>query len=81
MTLLARVMLKDGQVFTSAAAARAAKGSSNVVQIGRVGGLNGLKTTLSDLFTDAETARILTTNRGPLRYFSRDTWLCYYATV
>ena len=63
---LARVMLKDGQVFKSAAAARAAKGSPNVVQIGRVEGLNGLKTTLSDLFTDAETARILTTNRGPL---------------
>ena len=63
---LARVMLQDGQVFTSAAAARAAKGSPNVVQIGRVEGLNGLKTTLSDLFTDAETARILTTNRGPL---------------
>ena len=63
---LARVMLQEGQVFTSAAAARAAKGSPNVVQIGRVEGLNGLKTTLSDLYTDAETARILTTNRGPL---------------
>ncbi len=63
---LARVMLQEGQVFTSAAAARAAKGSPEVVQIGRIDGLNGLKTTLSDLFTDAETARILTTNRGPL---------------
>jgi len=63
---LARVMLKEGQVFTSAAAARAAKGTSEVVQIGRINGMSGLKTKLSDLYTDAETARILTTNRGPL---------------
>ena len=63
---LARAMLKDGQVFTTKAAARAGKGSPNVVQIGRIEGMSGLKTTLSDLYTDAETARILTTNRGPL---------------
>jgi len=62
---LARVMLKEGQVFTTKAAAQAAKGT-RAVQIGRIEGLNGLKSTLSDLFTDAETARILTTNRGPL---------------
>ncbi len=62
---LARVMLKEGQVFTTKAAAQAAKGT-RAVQIGRIQGLNGLKSTLSDLFTDAETARILTTNRGPL---------------
>ena len=63
---LARAMLKDGQVFTTAAAARAGKGTANVVQIGRIEGMSGLKSTLSDLYTDAETARILTTNRGPL---------------
>ena len=62
---LARVMLKEGQVFTTKAAAQAAKGT-DAVQIGRIEGLNGLKTNLSDMFTDAETARILTTNRGPL---------------
>ena len=62
---LARVMLKEGQVFTTKAAAQAAKGT-RAVQIGRIQGLNGLKSTLSDLYTDAETARILTTNRGPL---------------
>jgi hypothetical protein len=62
---LARVMLKEGQVFTSAAAARAAKGT-DAVQIGKINGMSGLKTTLSDLFTDAETAKVLTTNRGPL---------------
>ena len=62
---LARVMLKEGQVFTTKAAAQAAKGT-RAVQIGRIEGLNGLKSTLSDLFTDAETARIFTTNRGPL---------------
>jgi len=63
---LSRAMLKDGQVFTTAAAARAGKGTANVVQIGKIEGMSGLKTTLSDLYTDAETARILTTNRGPL---------------
>ena len=63
---LARAMLKDGQVFTTAGAARAGKGVAEVVQIGRIEGMSGLKTTLSDLFTDKETARILTTNRGPL---------------
>ncbi len=37
---LARVMLKEGQVFTSKAAAQAAKGT-RAVQIGRIEGLNG----------------------------------------
>ena len=63
---LARVMLKQGQVFTDQYAARAGKQTAEVVQIGRIEGLSGLKTTLSNLWTDAETARILTTNKGPL---------------
>ena len=63
---LARIMLKDGQVFSSAAAARAAKGTSDVVQIGKIEGMSGLTTTLSDLFTDSKTAKILISNRGPL---------------
>ena len=63
---LARVMLKEGQVFTDQYAARAGKGTAEVVQVGRIDGLSGLKTTLSDLWTDAETARVLKTNRGPL---------------
>jgi hypothetical protein len=63
---LARIMLKQGQVFTDRYAARAGKGTAEVVQIGRIDGMSGLKTTLSDLWTDAETARILKTNRGPL---------------
>jgi hypothetical protein len=63
---LARVMLKQGQVFTDQYAARAGKGTAEVVQVGRIDGMSGLKTALSDLWTDAETARILKTNRGPL---------------
>jgi len=63
---LARVMLKQGQVFKDQYAARAGKGTMEVVQIGRIEGLSGLRTELSKLWTDAETARILTTNRGPL---------------
>ena len=63
---LARVMLKQGQVFKDQYAARAGKQTAEVVQIGRIDGLSGLKTTLSNLWTDAETARILTTNKGPL---------------
>ena len=39
---LARAMLKDGQVFTTKAAARAGKGSPNVVQIGRIEGMSWL---------------------------------------
>ena len=63
---LARVMLKQGQVFTSKEAARAGKETMEVVQVGRIEGMSGLKTELSDLWTDAATARILTSNRGPL---------------
>ena len=63
---LARVMLKQGQVFTDEYAARAGKGTMEVVQIGRIDGMSGLKTGLSELWTDAETARILKSNRGPL---------------
>jgi len=63
---LARVMLKQGQVFKDEYAARAGKETMEVVQIGRIDGLSGLKTELSKLWTDAETARVLTTNRGPL---------------
>ena len=63
---LARVMLKQGQVFTTEYAARAGKGTAEVVKVGRIDGMSGLKTRLSDLWTDAETARILKTNRGPL---------------
>ena len=37
-----------------------------VVQIGRIDGMSGLRTRLSDLWTDAETARIIKSNRGPL---------------
>jgi len=63
---LARVMLKQGQVFMDQYAARAGKQTAEVVQIGRIDGLSGLKTRLSNMWTDPETARILTTNRGPL---------------
>jgi hypothetical protein len=63
---LARVMLKQGQVFKDPYAARAGKETAEVVQIGKIDGMSGLKTTLSDLWTDAETARILKSNRGPL---------------
>jgi len=63
---LARVMLQQGRVFRTAAEARAATGSMEVVQIGRIDGLSGLRTELSKLYTDAETAKVLTTNRGPL---------------
>ncbi len=63
---LARVMLKAGQVFPDQASARAAKETMNVVQIGRIEGMSGLPTSLSKLWTDPETARVLTTNRGPL---------------
>ena len=63
---LARVMLKQGQVFEDQYAARAGKKTMEVVQIGKIDGMSGLKTKLSDLWTDAETARILKSNRGPL---------------
>ena len=63
---LARIMLKQGRVFKTAAEARAATGSPEVVQIGRIDGMSGLRTELSKLYTDAETAKVLTTNRGPL---------------
>jgi len=63
---LARVMLKQGQVFTSKEAARAGKETMEVVQVGRIEGMSGLRTKLSELWTDAETAKILTSNRGPL---------------
>jgi len=63
---LARVMLQQGRVFTSKEAARAATGSMEVVQIGRIEGMSGLRTELSKLYTDAETAKVLTSNRGPL---------------
>ena len=63
---LARVMLNQGQVFKDQYAARAGKGTMEVVQIGRIDGMSGLRTELSELWTDAETARILKSNRGPL---------------
>jgi len=63
---LARVMLKQGQVFRTAAEARAAKQTMDVVQIGRVDGMSGLRTELSKLYTDAQTAKVLKSNRGPL---------------
>ena len=63
---LARVMLKQGQVFEDEYAARAGKKTMEVVQIGRIDGMSGLRTRLSDLWTDAETARIIKSNRGPL---------------
>jgi len=74
---LARVMLKQGQVFTDQYAARAGKETMEVVQIGRINGLSGLKTELSKLWTDPETARVLTTNRGPLDILAQ---LPVYAT-
>ncbi len=63
---LARVMLQQKRVFRTAAEAKGATGSMEVVQIGRIEGLSGLRTELSKLYTDAETAKVLTTNRGPL---------------
>jgi len=63
---LARVMLKHGRVFKTAAEAKAKTQSMEVVPIGRIDGMSGLETNLSKLFTDAETAKVLTTNRGPL---------------
>jgi hypothetical protein len=63
---LARVMLKQKQVFRTAAEARAGKKTMEVVQIGRIDGMSGLRTELSKLYTDAQTAKVLTTNRGPL---------------
>ena len=63
---LARVMLKQGQVFTTPEAAKAGKKTMEVVQIGRIDGMSGLRTELSKLYTDAQTAKVLTTNRGPL---------------
>jgi hypothetical protein len=62
---LARVLLNK-DVFRTAAEARAAKKTMEVVQIGRIDGLSGLQTELSKLYTDAKTAKVLTTNRGPL---------------
>jgi len=63
---LARVMLQQKQVFKTAAEARAGKKTMEVVQIGRIDGMSGLRTDLSKLYTDAQTAKVLTTNRGPL---------------
>jgi len=63
---LARVMFKQGQVFTTKEAARAGKKTMEVVQVGRIDGMSGLQTELSKLWTDARTAKVLTTNRGPL---------------
>ena len=63
---LARVMLKQGQVFTNEYAARAAKETMDVVQIGKIDGMFGLQTKLTGLWTDAGTAKVLTSNRGPL---------------
>ena len=63
---LARVMLQQKQVFRTAAEARAGKKTMEVVQIGRIDGMSGLETSLSKLYTDAQTAKVLTTNRGPL---------------
>ena len=62
---LARVLLNK-DVFRTAAEARAAKKTMEVVQIGRIDGLSGLQTELSKLYTDARTAKVLTSNRGPL---------------
>ena len=62
---LARVLLNK-DVFRTAAEARAAKKTMEVVQIGRIDGLSGLQTELSKLYTDAKTAKVLTSNRGPL---------------
>jgi|TARA_R110001592_G_scaffold6700_1_gene36038 hypothetical protein len=63
---LARVMLQQGRVFRTAAEARSKTQSMEIVQIGRIDGMAGLRTELSKLYTDAETAKVLTTNRGPL---------------
>ncbi len=63
---LARVLLKQGEVFKTAAEARAAKKTIEIVQIGRIDGMSGLQTELSKLYTDANTAKVLTSNRGPL---------------
>ena len=63
---LARVLLKQGEVFKTAAEARAAKKTIEIVQIGRIDGMSGLQTELSKLYTDARTAKVLTSNRGPL---------------
>ena len=63
---LARVLLKQGEVFKTAAEARAAKKTIEIVQIGRIDGMSGLQTELSKLYTDAKTAKVLTSNRGPL---------------
>jgi hypothetical protein len=62
---LARVLLNK-DVFRTAAEARAAKKTMEIVQIGRIDGLSGLQTELSKLYTDAKTAKVLTSNRGPL---------------
>jgi len=63
---LARIMLQQRRVFRTAAEARGTIGSMEVVQIGRIEGMSGLKTELSKLWTDAETAKVLMSNRGPL---------------
>ena len=67
---LARIMLKQGQVFTSEAAAKATKEGARIVQIGKLDGMQGLKSEFSNLWTDSETAKILLSNRGPLDFLA-----------
>jgi hypothetical protein len=52
-----------------------------VVQIGRIDGMSGLRTELSNLWTDAETAKVLTTNRGPLDILAELPEVCYFPSV
>ena len=67
---LGRVMLKQGQLFENQATARAAKEGANIVQIGKLDGMQGLNSTMQGLWTDAETYKVLTSNRGPLDFLA-----------
>ena len=67
---LARIMLKQGQVFETQAAARAVKEGAQIVQIGKLDGMQGLKSEFSGLWTDVETMKVLTSNRGPLDFLA-----------
>jgi len=67
---LARIMLKQGQVFTSKVAAKANKEGSEIVQIGKLDGMSGLQSEFSNLYTDVQTAKVLTSNRGPLDFLA-----------
>ena len=67
---LGRIMLKQGQLFESQVAARASKEGANIVQIGKLDGMHGLNSTMQGLWTDAETYKVLTSNRGPLDFLA-----------